>query len=173
MFAPQIRHATLAIAALVLATSINITPAAAAAAPSVDQTAVQTCTQYTTCPTARTAEPDLQVTPLDFKWVNGKFTYFYVVENVGKATASGVVLTREIQINYWGTEQYKNMVTTEYKVADPVLPGKKLPVQIECPATKYDTYCASATLYAVVTKLPYDTNLYNDAYTWKVNSKDN
>ena len=134
MFARQIRNAALALAALALATSFNITPAASAATLPADQTAVEGCSW----PECRTINPDLAVTIWQTKKVNGKFIYYFKVQNRGSVPANNVVLYKDVQVNYW-YDNFGTVTATQYNRPTPVGPGETFGVQIECPANNSST----------------------------------
>jgi hypothetical protein len=164
MFARHIRQAGLALAALALATSINITPAADAATLPADQAAVEVCTG------CRILDPDLEVFNWQTKKVDGKFIYYFKVHNRGSLPANNVVLYKDVQVNNW-YDNFGTVTATQYNRPTPVAPGETFGVQIECPANNTTKYCDWASLEVKVLGTPDDPNPVNDYAKNNTNSR--
>lgn len=166
MFTKTIRNVGLALAALALATSLNVTPAATAATLPADQTEVQGCSW----PECRTLTPDLEVTRLETKKINGKFVYFFKVKNRGSVPANNVVLYRTVQVNHWW-DNFGTVTGSQYNRPTPVGPGESFGTQIECPANNTTKFCPWAALEVKVFGTPDDPNSANDYALYNESSK--
>jgi hypothetical protein len=165
MLARQIRSATLALAAFALATTFNVTPPAAAATLPADQSVVK-CSW----PECRTIKPDLAVTIWQTKKIDGKFVYFFKVQNRGSVPANNVVLYKDVQVNNW-YDNFGTVTATQYNRPTPVAPGETFGVQVDCPANNTTKYCDWASLEVKVQGTPDDPNPVNDYAFNSTNSR--